>query len=729
MNEKLEEKLNEQNEFLNFYKNYFIDYWEIKYKYIKVEIENIENQKSKLAEVNDFNTIPQFNLKFLSMLKFDLHFMKFQIIETLFSFIFALEKQDDTNLFYNISFPGEKSQRSVATYDKISNLNKKHIIDEYFKKKTEKIEVDNQLIPFWQYLFFFNVDVSKFEKEIDKIEENIITILFQLASTFTDRDDYSAYKHSLRCYKSSLRLSIKPGGSDRFIPLGYEEDVMVFLTKKAKDNDTLINLTFKAFSVEEDLYYIEKTIELLKNILNTRRAYFFGEKLKPINYFKEIQRKFLHEKHSILKFSKSTTSLNRIFIQGLNARDQGMYAEAISYFEKVLQVEKLHYETIFQLGFCHFLIKNYDKAIEYYEKYIKNTFAKYWKQGLFNLALCYFKKTDFQKAEKNLRRYLKKYEKENDQITDAARFLSADINLILNQQYFSKNGKNKFNYIKKAEKLLRKTEEIEFRHPEIWFKLAFLKDTMKKFKESKNIYKNILEIDSNNLFTILNLAKNYCLEDKLEKMENLLQKALQINDKYFNTWNGIAMLKDKQGKMDEFYEACNKSLKYCSNDEQRKGAYNNLGYYHKSIGDYQKGFEFFKKAVDIDKKFGHAFLGLLDCLWELKKCQEIIEYTEDLDFTMINAQFLNLRAYALSELNEFDKAEIIIKSLIPIIKKNNRLFTNFHDTMGDIYRKKGDLRKAIGFYQKALDDSETEYNFLAETKKKLEKCKKELDLI
>ncbi len=34
MNEKLEKKLNEQNEFLNFYKNYFIDYWEIKYKYI-----------------------------------------------------------------------------------------------------------------------------------------------------------------------------------------------------------------------------------------------------------------------------------------------------------------------------------------------------------------------------------------------------------------------------------------------------------------------------------------------------------------------------------------------------------------------------------------------------------------------------------------------------------------------------------------------------------------------
>jgi len=372
-------KTNEQNDYLNFYKNYFIDYWEIKYKYVKLEIENIENQKSKLMEIEDFKNIPQFSSRFLSMLKFDLHFMKFQIIETLFSFIFALEKQDDIDLFYNISFTREKSQRSIAAYDKISNLNKKYIIDEYLKKK---IEVDNQVIPFWQYLFFFNVDVSKFEKEIDKIEENIITILFQLASTFSDRDDYNAYKHSLRCYKSSLRLSIRPGGSTKFIPLGYEEDVMVFLSKKEKDSDTIINLTFKSFSIEEDFYYIEKTIELLKNIMNTRRTYFFGEMLRSIEYFEEIQRKFLYQNHSIIKFSKSTTSLNRIFIQGLNARDQGKHNEAISFFEKILQVEENHYETIFQMGFCYYSIKNYDKAIEYYEKYINNSVAKYWKHGL-----------------------------------------------------------------------------------------------------------------------------------------------------------------------------------------------------------------------------------------------------------------------------------------------------------------------------------------------------------
>jgi len=55
-------------------------------------------------------------------------------------------------------------------------------------------------------------------------------------------------------------------------------DGMNYLSKKEKDENVIINATFKAFSVEEDSYYIEKSIDLLKNILNTRISLFFKKK-------------------------------------------------------------------------------------------------------------------------------------------------------------------------------------------------------------------------------------------------------------------------------------------------------------------------------------------------------------------------------------------------------------------------------------------------------------------
>lgn len=370
---------------------------------------------------------------------------------------------------------------------------------------------------------------------------------------------------------------------------------------------------------------------------------------------------------------------------------------------------------------------SYDKAIYYFKRYIKNSVAELWNYALYNLALCYFKKNDYKNAEKKLKQYLSKYSDIEDQLTNSVRYLLTEILLDLNQKYFNQKGKNNSNLIKRAEKLLTQTEKFEFKHPELWFKLAFIKDCMNNIEESKILYEKIIEKHPNSLDAILNLSRLYFNEGELEKAEKLLEKAFLIDKKNSKTWNAITSLKEKQGKKEEYYEACKKSLEYSSNNEEKKVALNNLGGYYLSIENYEMASKYFQKSLELDKLFEIAISGLVRCLWKLKEYDEIIKFTEVLDYTPNNAVNLKFRAYAFSEIGEFDNALEIVDKLIPIIKNDNMLFTDFYDTKGDLYRKRGDLEKAIELYKEALDKSETEYSFLSETKRKINECSSSLD--
>jgi len=250
---------------------------------------------------------------------------------------------------------------------------------------------------------------------------------------------------------------------------------------------------------------------------------------------------------------------------------------------------------------------------------------------------------------------------------------------------------------------------------------------MNNIEESKILYEKIIEKHPDSLDAILNLSRTYFTEGELEKVENLLEKAFLINKKNSNTWNAIASLKEKQGKNEEYYEACKKTLEYISNDEEKKVAFNNLGAYYLSIENYEMAFKYFQKSLELDKLFENAISGLVKSLWKLKEYDEIIKFTEVLDYTPNNAINLKFRAYAFSEIGEFDNALEIVDQLIPIIKNDNMLFTDFYDTKGDLYRKRGDLEKAIELYKEALDQSETEYSFLTETKRKINECSSSLD--
>jgi tetratricopeptide (TPR) repeat protein len=346
---------------------------------------------------------------------------------------------------------------------------------------------------------------------------------------------------------------------------------------------------------------------------------------------------------------------------------------------------------------------------------------------LYNLALCFFKENNFINAEKKLRQLLNKFSDIDDKLTNLARYLLADVLLNLNQQYFNQRGKNKSNYLKRVEKLLKKAEKFEFSQPEIWFKFAFIKDCMNKFEESKIIYEKLIEKYPDSIGTILNLFKIYFDEGELKKAEDLLEKALMIDEQKSNIWNGVASLKEKQGKMKEFYEACQKSLKYSINNEEKKGALYNLGTYFKKTEDHPKAIEFYKESLAIDENFKLAFNGLIQSLLCMEEYNEIINKTKDVDNNLDNVIILRTKALAFSGIGKKDKAIEIIYDLIPLDKDDGELQSFLNNILGDIFKMQEDWKKAIEFYQKALNTIQESNDVNSEISEKIEDCKRKIN--
>jgi len=725
MEEKLKKnKANRPDDLLRFYKSYFMDYWEVKYKFLKYEIDNFEIQKQRLAEISGNDVTPNYKKKYLSMLKLDLHFMKFQIIESLFSFIFALENRDDKFIWFNLTFPRYEGDLRNYPYERISKLSYYGRMKNYLISKR-----NDDLNPLWKHLFFFNIDISQYDKDFNSICNNIGDLLIQLAQQLKDRDDYNAYKHSLRCIPFSNSYISFSTNFKNWVSAGFAKNILNTLDSDEKNGDVWINVVSKSYSIIEDSFYIEKCLELMKNIINTRISQFFNEELEELYFFDNIEKEF-HNEYTIISQSRSIISINSLYSLGCQAMQNGDFKLAEFYFEKIFQVDDKHYDSMFHLGYCHYCLEEYNTAIKYCKNYEKNGQAKYYIENLYNLALSYYKNGNFEKADVFFGKFIRKCEEEIDlELIEDRRFIEAkylrvDSKLKLNQNYFDKHKSNDTNkYINPAEDILSTIDDSNFQYPKIWYSIAFIEMNLKRYDKSKEKFKKIINHHPDNIESINHLARIYYIEEKYPKAEKLLQNALKINKENFYIWNGISVLKRKQGNQEGFYEACINTLKYSNNDEQRKIAFNNLGDYYHFIEDYEKASEFFKKSLGIDKSFGNAISGFIDNLWKLKNYKGIIQFTEDLDNTPNNALNLKFRAYSYSEIGEFDKALQIIDRLIPIIKNDNMLLTDFYDTKGDIYRKMDDLEKAMEFYQIALDQSEIEHSFLAQTKQKLKECR------
>lgn len=245
-----------------FYKTYNPDYWLYKISLLKnchYDFDNVKNVlKDDLGDVVDDD--------YKRTLRTEMHFLYFQMVETLFEIIFVVSKHDNRDLWLALTFSNwQNNYNEIAKLSDISYL---------FTSKIKTTISGNEIeIPLLRWIFYFvypsKMTNDEWKNNLDKIKR----FLLLFAKDFSDRGEYNAYKHSLRFYNSSFAMSIGLTGSQQMHTIGASNDSITYLEEQRKEQKGTgrILRTTKPFDFERDYNCCIVIYEMIKNIINTRK--------------------------------------------------------------------------------------------------------------------------------------------------------------------------------------------------------------------------------------------------------------------------------------------------------------------------------------------------------------------------------------------------------------------------------------------------------------------------
>ncbi|MFA5127131.1 MAG: hypothetical protein WC465_04030 [Patescibacteria group bacterium] len=256
-----------------FYQMYDPDYWLYRIMLLKNSHDDFDQLKSSLTK----NTEKTIDKDFRRVMRTEMHFLYFQMIETLFEIIFAVSESDNRDLWLALTFSDFRNN-----YKKIAELNDR---SEIFIERI-KTEVDGKQteVPALRWIFYFIYPSKLSDGDWIKNLENIKRLLLTFARDFSDRGEYNAYKHSLRFYNSPFSMAIGITGSKQTHSLGSSEDCITFLEEQKKiDSDGKLQATGqimrtqKPFDFQRDYERCILIYAMIKNIIYTRKYTILNE--------------------------------------------------------------------------------------------------------------------------------------------------------------------------------------------------------------------------------------------------------------------------------------------------------------------------------------------------------------------------------------------------------------------------------------------------------------------
>lgn len=254
-----------------FYKIYDPDYWLYKINLLK----NCHDNFDEIKEVLTKEMSETVDGDYKRVLRTELHFTYFQMIETLFEIVFAVSKHDNKYLWLALTFSNDrKSPFYSDIYKEIEQLSRRSNL---FSNKT-KIKIGNNEteVSLLRWIFYFVYPLKLNEDGLKKNFDNIQRLLLHFAKNFSDRGEYNAYKHSLRFYDAGFSLAIGETNSKMF-SIGKSENAITYLEEhKKKEGDRVVltgkvNRTTKPFDFERDYRCCLIIYEMIKNIIHTRK--------------------------------------------------------------------------------------------------------------------------------------------------------------------------------------------------------------------------------------------------------------------------------------------------------------------------------------------------------------------------------------------------------------------------------------------------------------------------
>ncbi|WP_371806444.1 tetratricopeptide repeat protein [Candidatus Lokiarchaeum ossiferum] len=710
----------------DFFQRYHLDYWRTKAESLFFQYKNIEACKTSLDGVEFFKNSQNSEKLLKNMLTLDLHFLKFQIIEALFSLIFTLETGKEKDIWFNLSFPKEKSERNFKLYDRIANFKKKSQLDEFLH---QNIRDNRQEKIFWKHVFFSNKESLSDEKLTFK---NISQILWSFCKVFQDRADYNAFKHGLRCVGSSVNLSFAieekfgvppPDLQNKLRPLGYAENVISFFEKQKDNNGIKIVLRSKAFSPHEDYISVIQAYQLISNIVSIRRK----EPRHESYIFHNVEK--AKKNYSLINFSLTQTSVKDLYIQAKKNIQDGKADDAICLLEKITQIDPKESEAIFYLGYCYLLLSSYEEAFEFFKEYIDKNYNFSREYALYYAGFCSAKMDH----HKNMYNYFHQFFKcppiNDPEFLKKAKYSYGDF-LVNYARSMDSNEYFKIRRIlQKAMKHVTEAGKMKFEYPESWFRLGSELMEIEMYDETVNLYSTILEHIPDARGTLINLSTTYIRMNNLVEAESFIRKAIDVDPHYANSWNILGAILIKKGNLEDANDCLNTAKQFDEKGLFKLFIKNNKGILLMEKGEFTQGEAIFQSIFNDNPTDKSVIRNLLQSLMaqNVKDPNKILGLTNN---TPSNIEYffeLKSRAYANAHLGNFQEAHSILDGLKQIKHKNNEKWVDLLDSKGDFFELSEDYSKAQNFWQQSLDESTQKYDFSSQTREKIERITKKLE--
>lgn len=250
-----------------FFRNYNPDYWLYKIALLRSCHDSYDTLKAVFAKELPEEEIKDENYK--RVIRTELHFLYFQMTETLFEIIFAMSRHDNRNIWLALTLSNKRDSDYYSnTYEQIAQLAPDS--DIFVKKLKVQINGEETEISLLRWIFYFIYPSKMSDSDWLKNLGNIKALLLLFARNFSDRNEYNAYKHSLRFYNSGFSMTISKGNEPARV-IGESKDSITYLdTKEYTDAQKLVIVT-KLFSFSRDYDLCVIIHAMIKNIILSRK--------------------------------------------------------------------------------------------------------------------------------------------------------------------------------------------------------------------------------------------------------------------------------------------------------------------------------------------------------------------------------------------------------------------------------------------------------------------------
>ncbi len=255
---------------------------------------------------------------------------------------------------------------------------------------------------------------------------------------------------------------------------------------------------------------------------------------------------------------------------------------------------------------------------------------------------------------------------------------------------------------------------------------------VKDFKNAKEVYDKILEIDEENVEALVNQGVIFKLLSENKKAYENYINAININSKYTLAYNNLGNLLKDTGNYKGALKVYSDSIKI---DPKNYHAYNNLGMVYEKLKDNNKAIQSYKEAVRINPKFAKAVNNIGVILYKQKKYQEAVEIFKIA--LKIDPKYYELYSNIGACYNKDKKYDEAIESLNIAIEKNPKnggAYTN----LGNVYNKIYDYKKAAKLHEKSIElepngsnaysNVGTSYKYLGQVQKSIDSYKKAIEI-